>query len=80
MIASAEETYEAVANGEGVVLLASGNAPLIARDHVVCLPVRGVSPAELAVAARRDDHRPLVRAYLAGARELAAGKDRPSGT
>ncbi|MFG2428971.1 LysR substrate-binding domain-containing protein [Streptomyces sp. NPDC048590] len=71
VVASAEETHEAVANGEGVVLLAAGNAPLIARDNVVCLPVRGVSPSELAVAARRDDERPLVRAYLAGARELA---------
>ncbi|MEV6261371.1 LysR family transcriptional regulator [Streptomyces sp. NPDC051784] len=75
VVASAEETHEAVANGEGVVLLAAGNAPLIARDDVVCLPVRGVSPSELAVAARRDDERPLVRAYLAGARELAAGTE-----
>ncbi|MFJ9057392.1 LysR family transcriptional regulator [Streptomyces sp. NPDC102409] len=73
VVGSAEETHEAVANGEGVALLASGNAPLIARDNVVCLPVRGVSPSQLAVAARRDDERPLVRAYLAGARELAAG-------
>ncbi|MFD6274342.1 LysR substrate-binding domain-containing protein [Streptomyces sp. NPDC060209] len=79
VIASAEETYEAVANGEGVVLLASGNAPLIARDHVVCLPVRGVTPSELAVAVRRDDERPLVRAYLAGAQELAARTGPPSG-
>ncbi|MFC8226800.1 LysR family transcriptional regulator [Streptomyces sp. NPDC057287] len=73
VVASAEETHEAVANGEGVALLASGNAPLIARANVVCLPVRGVSPSELAVAARRDDRRPLVRAYLDGAEELAAG-------
>ncbi|MFE5240966.1 MULTISPECIES: LysR family transcriptional regulator [unclassified Streptomyces] len=80
VVASAEETYEAVANGEGVVLLAAGNAPLIARDGVVCLPVRGVSPSELAVAARRDDERAPVRAYLAGARALAAGKAAPSGS
>ncbi|MFJ8749548.1 LysR family transcriptional regulator [Streptomyces sp. NPDC102441] len=77
VIASAEETHEAVANGQGVALLASGNAALIARDHVICLPVRGVTPSELAVAARRDDERPLVRAYLAGAEELAAGESSP---
>lgn len=75
VVSSAEETHEAVANGEGVVLLAEGNAPLIARDNVVCRPLRGVSPSELAVAARRDDRRPLVRAYLDGARELASGTE-----
>ncbi|WP_405664861.1 LysR family transcriptional regulator [Streptomyces sp. NBC_01166] len=78
VIASAEETHEAVANGQGVALLASGNAPLIARDTVICLPVRGITPSELAVAARRDDERPLVRAYLAGAEELAAGGNPPA--
>ncbi|NUP32948.1 MAG: LysR family transcriptional regulator [Streptomycetaceae bacterium] len=70
VVASAEETHEAVANGQGVVLLAAGNAPLIARDDVIALPVHGVAPCELAVAARRDDDRPLVGAYLAGARTV----------
>jgi DNA-binding transcriptional LysR family regulator len=74
VVASAEETHEAVANGQGVVLLAAGNAPLIARDDVTALPVRGITPAELAVAARRDDDRPLVRAYLAEAAAVAAGE------
>ncbi|AEN11639.1 MULTISPECIES: LysR family transcriptional regulator [unclassified Streptomyces] len=73
VVASAEETHEAVANGEGVALLAAGNAPLVARDTVVCLPVRGITPSELAVAVRREDTRPLSRAYLAGAGDLAAG-------
>lgn len=70
VVASAEETHEAVANGQGVVLLAAGNAPLIARDDVIALPVHGIAPCELAVAARRDDDRPLVGAYLAGARAV----------
>ena len=72
VVASAEETHEAVAGGQGVVLLAANNAPLVARDEVVAVPVRGVSPSLLAVAARKDDVRPLVLAYLAAAREVGA--------
>ncbi|MER5495132.1 LysR family transcriptional regulator [Streptomyces sp. NPDC002490] len=73
VVASAEETHEGVANGQGVVLLARGNAPLVVRDEVVALPVRGVSPSRLAVAARQGDHRPLVRAYLAAATLVGSG-------
>ncbi|MEW2133862.1 LysR family transcriptional regulator [Streptomyces sp. NPDC005435] len=72
VVASAEETHEAVANGQGVVLLARGNAPLVVRDEVVAVPVRGLSPARLAVAARWDDERPLVRGYLEAAAEVGA--------
>ncbi|MEU6241850.1 LysR substrate-binding domain-containing protein [Streptomyces sp. NPDC047024] len=72
VVGSAEETHEAVANGQGVVLLARGNAPLVVRDEVVAVPVRGVSPARLAVAARRDDERPLVRGYLEAAAKVGA--------
>ncbi|MYQ47669.1 LysR family transcriptional regulator [Streptomyces sp. SID4985] len=72
VVGSAEETHEAVANGQGVVLLARGNAPLLVRDEVVAVPVRGVSPARLAVAARRDDERPLVRGYLEAAAKVGA--------
>lgn len=73
VVGSAEETYEAVANGQGVALLATGNAPLVVRDGVIAVPVRGISPSRLAVAARRDDERPLVVAYLAAAAKLGAG-------
>ncbi|MFF3940994.1 LysR family transcriptional regulator [Streptomyces phaeofaciens] len=73
VVASAEETHEAVANGQGVALLAVGNAPLVVRDEVIAVPVRGVSPSRLAVAARRDDERPLVLAYLAAAARAGAG-------
>ncbi|MER7397731.1 LysR substrate-binding domain-containing protein [Streptomyces sp. NPDC000151] len=72
VVASAEETHEAVANGQGVALLATGNAPLVVRDEVIAVPVRGVSPSRLAVAARRDDERPLVRAYLDAAAKVGA--------
>ncbi|MEV0603025.1 LysR family transcriptional regulator [Streptomyces sp. NPDC050315] len=73
VVASAEETHEAVANGQGVVLLATGNASLVVRDEVIAVPVRGISPSRLAVAARRDDERPLVVAYLAAAAKVGAG-------
>ncbi|WP_055523635.1 LysR substrate-binding domain-containing protein [Streptomyces graminilatus] len=72
VVASAEETHEAVAGGQGVALLATGNAPLVVRDKVIAVPVRGISPAQLAVAACRDDKRTLVLAYLAAAREVGA--------
>ncbi|GGX45240.1 LysR family transcriptional regulator [Streptomyces noursei] len=76
VVGSAEETHEAVANGQGVALLATGNASLVVRDEVIAVPVRGISPSRLAVAARRDDERPLVVAYLAAAAKVAAGTSR----
>ncbi|MBO1334933.1 LysR substrate-binding domain-containing protein [Streptomyces sp. VRA16 Mangrove soil] len=71
VVGSAEETHEAVANGQGVVLLAVGNTPLIVRDEVTAVPVRGITPSQLAVAARADDDRVLVRAYLEAAASVA---------
>ncbi|WP_406005058.1 LysR family transcriptional regulator [Streptomyces sp. NBC_00637] len=72
VVASAEETHEAVSGGQGIALLAAGNAPLVVRDKVIAVPVRGISPSRLAVAAAHDDRRPLVLAYLAAAREVGA--------
>jgi len=72
-VASAEATHEAVANGQGVALLASGNAPPVVRDEVIAVPVRGISPSHLAVAARRDDERPLVLACPTAAAKVGVG-------
>ncbi|WP_329087355.1 LysR family transcriptional regulator [Streptosporangium sp. NBC_01469] len=63
--ASADEVLEAVTSGLGVVLLAEGNAALYSRPGVVCRPVTGLPPAELAIAWRSTDHRPAVTAFLA---------------
>lgn len=60
--ASADEAFEAVAHGLGVVLLSAGNAALYERPDVVCRPVTGLSPSELAVVWRADDARDAVRA------------------
>ncbi|MFI0772935.1 LysR family transcriptional regulator [Streptomyces sp. NPDC021218] len=68
-IASTDETYEALVDGRGVCLLASGNAPLIALGGVVTRPVSGISPSRLALAWRADDHRPLVLDYARACRQ-----------
>lgn len=68
-VASAEETHEAIRGGDGVVLLAAGNASLIARDGVVIRTVHGVTHSELALAWPRNDNRPLVRGYINACRQ-----------
>jgi len=62
--ATAEETFEAVAAGLGVALLAAGNAEIYRRDDVICRPVTDISPSELAVVWRRDDSRRAVRVFV----------------
>jgi hypothetical protein len=62
-IASTDETYEALMDGQGICLLAAGNTPLIALEGVITRPVRGLSPSQLALARRAGDHRPLVLDY-----------------
>ncbi len=58
---TADEAFEAVASGLGVVLLASGNAAIYQRDDVQCRLVPDLPPCELAVMWRRDDRRTAVR-------------------
>ncbi|MFB9830670.1 LysR family transcriptional regulator [Actinoallomurus acaciae] len=61
---TAEETFEAVASGLGVALLAAGNAEIYRRDDVVCRPVAGLSAGELAVAWRTNDDRQAIRVFV----------------
>jgi DNA-binding transcriptional LysR family regulator len=61
---TAEETFEAVAAGQGVALVAKGNAELYNHDAVISRPVTDLGPAELALAWRHDDHREIVRAAV----------------
>ncbi|QUQ72061.1 LysR family transcriptional regulator [Kutzneria sp. CA-103260] len=61
---NAEETFEAVASGLGVVLLAAGNVEIYQRDDVVFRPVADLSPSELAVAWRSSDRREAVRLFV----------------
>jgi len=71
-IASTDETYEALVDGQGICLLAAGNAPLIALEGVITRPVRGLSPSHLALAWRKGDHRPLIRDYARAAQRAGA--------
>jgi len=60
---TAEETFEAVASGLGVALLAAGNAEIYRRDDVVCRPVTGLSPSQLAVLWRTGDDRKAIQVF-----------------
>jgi DNA-binding transcriptional LysR family regulator len=78
-ISSVGETYEALMDDRGIVLLASGNAPLVALDGVTTRLVRGLSPSQLALAWRAGDRRPLVRDYArAGRQALGAQISTPT--
>ncbi|MCP2165101.1 LysR family transcriptional regulator [Goodfellowiella coeruleoviolacea] len=61
VVSNAEETFAAVEEGSGVVLLAEGNAAIYQRPGITALPVTGLPASELAVAWRPDDQRPAVR-------------------
>jgi DNA-binding transcriptional LysR family regulator len=61
---TAEETFEAVASGLGVALLAAGNAEIYQREDFVARPVSGLSPSELAVVWRTGDQRQAVRVFV----------------
>jgi DNA-binding transcriptional LysR family regulator len=68
-VSTPDETFEAIASGHGVHLLAAGNAVIYARPGITCRPVRGLSPCELAVAWRSGDDRPAVGAFVAACAE-----------
>ncbi|MFF0527728.1 LysR family transcriptional regulator [Nocardia amikacinitolerans] len=60
----ADETFEAIASGLGVALVAAGNADLYRRPGLVFRPVGGLEPAELAVAWRGDDSRSATALFV----------------
>jgi DNA-binding transcriptional LysR family regulator len=67
-----EETYEAVASGIGVCLLAAGNAPIFARGEVTMLPVRDLSPSELVLAWNERRCPPLLETFAALCEQVVA--------
>jgi DNA-binding transcriptional LysR family regulator len=68
-VTSADETFELVASGAAVHLMAEGNAAIYARPGITCIPVDGLDPAQLAVAWRRDDPRAAVKAFVQACRD-----------
>ncbi|MFE7318886.1 LysR family transcriptional regulator [Streptomyces sp. NPDC057555] len=69
VVSGADETFEAVEEGLGVVLLAAGNAAIYQRPGVIARPVSGLSPSRLALAWRADDHRTALRDAVEAVRQ-----------
>jgi DNA-binding transcriptional LysR family regulator len=67
-----EETYEAVASGIGICLLAAGNAPIFNRGDVTMLPVHDLSPSELVLAWNERHGSPLLETFAALCGQVAA--------
>lgn len=74
-VRNADETFEAIGNCAGIVLLSEGNAAIYHREGVTARPVRGLSPSELAVTWRTGDHRAVIRDFLDACRSVAATRD-----
>jgi DNA-binding transcriptional LysR family regulator len=73
---SAAEKFEIVSSGAAVTLLAEGNAGIYSREGIVCIPVRGLEPARLAIAWRRSDSRPAVRDFVQACLDAADSHSR----
>lgn len=71
VVTTADETFEAVANAVGVALLSAGNAAIYTRSDVVTRPVTGLSPSELAVVWRDNDHRTIIRDFVLACTSVA---------
>ncbi len=69
-VGSAEETYEALLDGRGLVVLATGNAPLLARDGIMTRPLIDGPVAQLALVWRRDDRRAVVSSYTRACQQI----------
>lgn len=65
IVANAEETFAALEEGSGIVLLSSGNAAIYGRPGVGVIPVTGLPHSQLAVAWRAGDSRGAVRDFVA---------------
>ena len=73
-ITDTEETYEDVASGIGVCLLAAGNAPIFARGDITMLPVRDVAHAELVLAWNERHCPPLLETFASACQDAAVAK------
>jgi DNA-binding transcriptional LysR family regulator len=71
-VSGADEKFEIVSSGAAITLLAEGNAGIYSRKGIVCIPVRGLEPARLAIAWRRSDRRPAIRDFIQACRDAAA--------
>jgi len=77
-VSAADEKFEIVSSGAAITLLAEGNAGIYSREGIVCIPVRGLEPARLAIAWRRGDLRPAIRDFVQASRDAADTQSRTS--
>jgi DNA-binding transcriptional LysR family regulator len=68
---SLQEILTLVATGRGVCLIPSAAARLHPRADVKYIEVRDADPAVVSLAWSRENHRPVVEAFVAAAREVA---------
>jgi DNA-binding transcriptional LysR family regulator len=73
-ITDTEETYEDVASGIGVCLLAAGNAPIFARGDITMLPVRDVGHAELVLAWNERHCPPLLETFASACQDAVVAQ------
>jgi DNA-binding transcriptional LysR family regulator len=76
VVATPDETFEAVAGGHGVVLIAEGNTTVYTRPGIVYRPVLDLAPCRLAIAWRRRDARSAVRELVDAAVQAAGRAER----
>jgi DNA-binding transcriptional LysR family regulator len=76
--ATPDETFEAVATGHGVVLIAEGNTTVYPRPGIVFRPVIDLEPCQLAIAWRRGDRRAAVRELVKASVEVATQTHEPA--
>jgi DNA-binding transcriptional LysR family regulator len=70
-VATADEVFEIVSSGTAVTLLAEGNAIVYSRPGIICIPVSGLEPAQLAIAWRHGDRRTAVHDFIQASRDAA---------
>ena len=79
VVTTADETFEAVADGVGVALLSAGNAAIYTRPGVQARPVTGLSPSELAVVWRDGDRRTVIRDFVLACTSAVDDRDERPG-
>jgi DNA-binding transcriptional LysR family regulator len=73
-VSAADEKLEIVSSGVAITLLAEGNADIYSREGIVCIPVNGLEPAQLAIAWLRGDRRPAVRDFVQACHDAAGSQ------
>jgi DNA-binding transcriptional LysR family regulator len=71
---SADDAFEAVSAGLGIMLIAEGNVPLYRRQGITFSPLPDLAPAELAVAWRTNDDRPAIAELVTSFEAAAAAR------